>query len=550
MCGIAGYSCFEGKVDKRLDVALVLLGMHMQDRGRQAWGWTDGTQIVKATGSFQSRWNASFYGFPKAAIHTRYGTTGANTEENAHPWKIGGLIGMHNGVVHNHDELNKKYDRKCTVDSQHIFHHIAEGLDLNEIRAYGAIAFFKDGDLHIGRFNGGDLMVVRTNVGWFYASTRTALEEALRFSGLEKENPIYFRLKEERCYRLTDKKVLLVTDIKLNVGSYSRSWRSWEDGAETRPSQGYYRTGTGNTSGAPSGHPGYHNNGYNVTDRRRIQGALSSGSSSDDKEEPQQQERQTATSKRSKGKETTGTDAQTVDSGSGASSNLTLAEKVTNLVRASMDGQKKNPITKEAIAEPTWKCGYCQQPIANGQPAYLSMTCELACETCGIRYVEDMQGGPFEELPLEIVLVDSMFKPEDTEDHLDCDSCSDGIYKGEYFIETKENDFVCVQCFLDRDFEKKAEHEVEVGAEDDEDNGIVGSAQEAEESYYRELAEKYNLEERKALNRGSTPTPPVRVVPRTHRGNNIGPEPLMNEAECLKRFGCGVPPNFRSRLLN
>ena len=56
--------------------------------------------------------------------HTRYATLGSPSfNKNNHPIRTGKTIGTHNGSIHNHKELFKKYNMKrfAQVDSEAIF---------------------------------------------------------------------------------------------------------------------------------------------------------------------------------------------------------------------------------------------------------------------------------------------------------------------------------------------------------------------------------------------------------------------------------------------
>ncbi len=67
--------------------------------------------------------------------HTRAGTIGANTVQNAHPFSFSNVIGMHNGTVHKKFKHKDEYG----TDSQAIYRNINDyGIDatLNEIEGY------------------------------------------------------------------------------------------------------------------------------------------------------------------------------------------------------------------------------------------------------------------------------------------------------------------------------------------------------------------------------------------------------------------------------
>jgi hypothetical protein len=531
MCGIAGFSCISEEYDNRLDIALVMLGLAMQDRGRQSWGWTDGEQVVKSTGAFKEGFNNSFFGFKKQALHTRHATTGSITEANAHPWKIGGLIGMHNGIVHNHDELNKKYERTCSVDSMHLFHHIDENKDLSEVSAYGAVCFFKDDMIHVGRFNNGDLHLVKTDTAWLFASTRNALNEALRFSGLKWGSPIFYKLKEGRCYRLNGGK-LEISDINLNVGSYSKNYKTWQDGTGAHPTTSY----------TPRGGGAY--NGYSVSDRRHGQQILLPGESSKDKEEPQQEK-----SKATKNGTTPTTQGVGGLRNRKSLGHLTLEERVTEITKEFVHRGR----IKEQKEEADWKCGFCTTVLADGEKYFIAENqagIELVCEDCAVRYSEELAYGPLTELPEEIMLVDAFLMPGDKNEWLDCDGCSEKLYQGEVFVETKEHDFYCINCFGEgviapAEGTLEENEEIEYSSEQER-------IQAAEDAYFNEQSQYFptstpNTESNQKWKQPETKPEdrkPIvvkgRVVPRVLQDLEKKGEDL-NEAGSLKRFGSGFP---------
>ena len=79
--------------------------------------------------------------------HCRRATSGAKTLRNSHPFCVDHIIGAHNGMVHNHARLDSCYPiRHCEVDSKHIFHHLAQGLSLEELDAWGVVWFIRRHD--------------------------------------------------------------------------------------------------------------------------------------------------------------------------------------------------------------------------------------------------------------------------------------------------------------------------------------------------------------------------------------------------------------------
>jgi hypothetical protein len=122
--------------------------------------------------------------------HTRHATHGAVTANNAHPFEIGGIVGAHNGVVSNHWALNTEFGRRYDVDSQHIFRHLADGIPLDTISAYGAISWYDLEEypvVNLARFNGGELAMSRGAWGCAWSSERKDLDTAMRYAGLRHE---------------------------------------------------------------------------------------------------------------------------------------------------------------------------------------------------------------------------------------------------------------------------------------------------------------------------------------------------------------------------
>jgi glutamine amidotransferase-like protein len=204
----------------------------MTDRGKQSWGWTNGTDIHKALGLVRSGFTAELLGHKAAMIHTRHSTTGAVIAENSHPFQIKGIIGVHNGMIYNHAELGRAYpSRNAVVDSEHIFHQLADGLPLSELEGYGAIVYWKDGILHMGRFNNGDMVLAKTDFGWVYASTKESLVDALHMSGLAQTVKFFVKLKEGVLYQLIGDRIVK-THTRLDI-TRSNSTLTWQNSHQT-----------------------------------------------------------------------------------------------------------------------------------------------------------------------------------------------------------------------------------------------------------------------------------------------------------------------------
>lgn len=234
MCGIFGWQWRNETVpprDMRVRLA-TLLGDRNDNRGGKSWGWAalptagrDKTLIDRGLGLIVGE--ASNMASHSALMgHTRQPTTGAVIKENSHPFEFGHIIGAHNGMVHNDDDLAKKYpERKgFQVDSQHIFAHMAEGRDMKELECYGAIEWIDtrvtDMILLCKLTVSGDLSIVQTKHGIVWSSSEAHLEHAVKYAGFEVA----------KRYSVTHSEVMAVQggklwdmDQKIEVSTYVRS---------------------------------------------------------------------------------------------------------------------------------------------------------------------------------------------------------------------------------------------------------------------------------------------------------------------------------------
>ncbi len=249
MCGHFGWYIHTGVKQRELAVMAAVMGCEMETRGPQSFGYYQPTvrdedghaRLVKETGPISE--NASALDMARAPLligHTRTATTGAVTKENTHPFVIHGkesvVVGAHNGIIQDHDGLNKAYNRTYKVDSQHIFGHIADGLDLGDLSGYGAIVYMHSkfpGKILMGRFNHGSLSVYGIgpndrSTGIIWASTKDACVKALSMAGIKESFPyeisndkLYF---VERGRLFTDNEIIKImpsayTSTKTNTGT-------------------------------------------------------------------------------------------------------------------------------------------------------------------------------------------------------------------------------------------------------------------------------------------------------------------------------------------
>ena len=133
MCGIAGYSLSPESPARRTLAAQALLA-GIAERGADAVGYAarggQGTiEVTKLRGGASALLDeiALPATAEQALIHVRDYTKGhPGIEANNHPIRHGTVVGIHNGIIENDDELFARYgldraERDMTVDSEAIF---------------------------------------------------------------------------------------------------------------------------------------------------------------------------------------------------------------------------------------------------------------------------------------------------------------------------------------------------------------------------------------------------------------------------------------------
>jgi len=218
MCGIAGYSLsVRSGVGPTLAAQALLAGI--AERGADAAGYAYRTaagpvSIVKQRTGATALIDQIV--LPTAAaqvlLHVRDYTKGhPSIEANNHPIRHGRVVGIHNGIIVNDDELFARHgierDRpEMTVDSEIIF-ALAErdrgrtAAALEELHGTMATAWLDEGrrELLLARGMGRPLWIGQGPHGLFFASTK----EALSRSGICGSVSASERWPLERCSRST-----------------------------------------------------------------------------------------------------------------------------------------------------------------------------------------------------------------------------------------------------------------------------------------------------------------------------------------------------------
>ncbi len=194
MCGIAGYSLApDSRVERTLAAQALLAGI--AERGADAVGYAYGhgdgrVSVTKLRGGASALLDELDVPATatQALLHTRDFTKGRpEVDDNNHPIRHGAVVGVHNGVISNDDELLARHgiDRwtpEMSVDSEVIFALMHKRRNeprvLRQLRGTMAAAWLDERSsetLFLARGVSRPLWIGRTGTETFFASTRRAL---------------------------------------------------------------------------------------------------------------------------------------------------------------------------------------------------------------------------------------------------------------------------------------------------------------------------------------------------------------------------------------
>jgi len=195
MCGIAGFSLNpDSSVDRTLAAQALLAGI--SERGADAVGYaqrsSDGpVSVTKLRGGASALLDELEVPAQtaQALIHVRDFTKGhPEISANNHPIRHGHVVGIHNGIIENDDDLfaSHGWERahpEMTVDSEAIFALMeltrSDHTALEQLRGSMATAWIDervDGRLYLARGVARPLWIGRSRREVFFASTKSALE--------------------------------------------------------------------------------------------------------------------------------------------------------------------------------------------------------------------------------------------------------------------------------------------------------------------------------------------------------------------------------------
>ena len=203
MCGIAGYS-LSGSSDVERTLAAQALLAGIAERGADAVGYAHrvpggGIEIHKQRSGASALLEQVV--LPESAdevlVHVRDYTKGhPRIEANNHPIRHGAVVGVHNGIIFNDDELMASHgferaEPQMTVDSEAIFalaaHSGNDARALEHLRGAMASAWLDEREpnkIFLARGAGRPMWLGEGRESVFFASTERALEVVERYCAL------------------------------------------------------------------------------------------------------------------------------------------------------------------------------------------------------------------------------------------------------------------------------------------------------------------------------------------------------------------------------
>lgn len=247
MCGIMGISFGEGGPDAEAWTPtefMQIMFPAIVHRGPHAFGWMwyDGENVYyqKYAGKVSDPENLAKVGFAPdvdeskikwLVCHVRYFTHGDPSNNlNNHPIQHGKILGVHNGVIRNYQEIldeTGRHDVDTEVDSEAIFaavDHYGHRAGLRKIRG-DMVAIYtnldKPATLHITRSDGRPLQTCKTPSGSYVFASE---EKVIDATGIT--HTTYSPLSRNRLIRVRDGKVLERITVRKDAPQ-PNAWGGW-----------------------------------------------------------------------------------------------------------------------------------------------------------------------------------------------------------------------------------------------------------------------------------------------------------------------------------
>ena len=262
MCGIFGYAKkHNSQNDKQIEIlqrVFTNLAKESVIRGEDSTGISmispSSRKIFKSIAKSSdvvkdNTWNENILGQVNrdstvAIGHVRLATHGDVTTRNAHPFEIGDVIGAHNGVIYNYNQLSNLYNKDMEVDSEIIFaslNNMSMDKALEQLDGDFAVSWVKDSNkiVHLARESSRPISVAYWKKAkvLLWASTSDILTKAMKDAGLNLQ---YAGLKSEyiytfdtdmfgRKYRPTKTKFTAMEKANSKYGITSYNWRDYSN---------------------------------------------------------------------------------------------------------------------------------------------------------------------------------------------------------------------------------------------------------------------------------------------------------------------------------
>lgn len=256
MCGIFGWIYRADTIvsDTQKTIIAAILSYGNDSRGGNSWGYAAISEaeeneivILRGLGNLSPQ-SQELWRYAQIMAHCRLATTGNISIENSHPFEIGGIIGAHNGIIYNHEELNANHNRKFNVDSMHLFAHLSEARPMEELQGYGSIEWINRKNPHsvkLCKMNNGSLAIFAIQIddhkeAVLWSSDSEHLEIALNVAGFKTSDYFKYKIDDNRLYFTETNEEgpgLFYTDQMIKISqskySYNRYFDDLEDRYET-----------------------------------------------------------------------------------------------------------------------------------------------------------------------------------------------------------------------------------------------------------------------------------------------------------------------------